>query len=220
MQDKVGKFRIVDLSYKLVSGKEERRLAVRKEKWFIDSLEKRVAFHDSFYCDIDMMSHVGTHVEVPSHFFDKGKDVTQIPLTVFLGRTVLLDLGFIATHEALTPEILEKASAGMDMADAILILRGPSSKVKPYCTPESAHWFIKKGIKMLGWDDTISIEETEEMTREFHDILLGHDIPFLEAITNLDKIKETEFFLVALPLNIAGLDGCPVRAVAIEGMKF
>ena len=42
----------------------------------------------------------------------------------------------------------------------------------------------------------------------------GTEVVIIESLRNLEKLPET-FTLVAFPLNLKGLDGSPVRAVAI-----
>ena len=54
--------------------------------------------------------------------------------------------------------------------------------------------------------------------KPFHDILLAHNIVFLEVLKNLDKLEKKVFFMSYAPLPILGLDSCPVRAYAIEGL--
>ncbi len=49
-----------------------------------------------------------------------------------------------------------------------------------------------------------------------HATLLGNDIPIVERLTNLEKVKAKRIFSIALPLFIEGLDSSPVRAVALE----
>ena len=207
--------RIVDLTCILHPGKEKRRLKIKK---------KTFKFDGSTWYDIDMMSHLGTHVEVPLHWFKRGKDISQLPVETFFGKAVLLYLDFKKPDQPITEVILEKTSKGKKLQGAIVILRSPYKAEpflykpddRPYITPAAAKWFIKKKIKMLGWDNTIAIEESPENTSKIHQLLLGKDIPFLEVLTNLDKLKKKEFFLIALPLRIAKLDACPVRAIAIE----
>ncbi|MDI9429711.1 MAG: cyclase, partial [Spirochaetota bacterium] len=36
---------------------------------------------------------------------------------------------------------------------------------------------------------------------------------------NLDKLKQQTFFISFAPLPIKGLDSCPVRVYAIEGLE-
>ena len=41
---------------------------------------------------------------------------------------------------------------------------------------------------------------------------------FLEVLKNLDRLESDVFFMSYAPLPILGLDSCPVRAYAIEGL--
>lgn len=52
----------------------------------------------------------------------------------------------------------------------------------------------------------------------YHDILLKENIVFLEVLKNLEYLKTDVFFMSYAPLPILGLDSCPVRAYAIEGL--
>ena len=58
-----------------------------------------------------------------------------------------------------------------------------------------------------------------EDVKPFHDILLKENIVFLEVLKNLDKLEKNVFFMSYAPLPIIGLDSCPVRAYAIEGLE-
>ena len=44
------------------------------------------------------------------------------------------------------------------------------------------------------------------------------NIVFLEVLKNLEQLKSDVFFMSYSPLPIHGLDSCPVRAYAIEGL--
>ena len=50
---------------------------------------------------------------------------------------------------------------------------------------------------------------------ETHLLWLGAGASILENLTNLDQITASVFTLIALPLPFAGMDGSPVRAVAL-----
>ncbi len=50
-----------------------------------------------------------------------------------------------------------------------------------------------------------------------HQILLSGGVTIVEGLTNLDRLKSDRVFFAALPLRLAGGDGCPVRAFAAEG---
>ena len=50
---------------------------------------------------------MGTHVEAPAHFFDEGKDTSELTLTSCMGRALLLDVEDVGTHADIMPELLE-----------------------------------------------------------------------------------------------------------------
>ena len=45
------------------------------------------------------------------------------------------------------------------------------------------------------------------------------DVVFLEVLKNLEELQSDTFFMSYSPLPIKGLDSCPIRAYAIEGLK-
>ena len=71
----------------------------------------------------------------------------------------------------------------------------------------------------MGFGDGVSIENCNEDVKPFHDILLAENIIFLEVLKNLDQLQKRVFFMSYAPLPILGLDSCPVRAYAIEGLS-
>lgn len=84
---------------------------------------------------------------------------------------------------------------------------------------EAARWFLEKGVKCVGWGDGIAIENHIEGCIACHELLLGNDILLLEVVHNIDQLKTDTFMITFTPLPIHGLDSCPVRVVAIEGMS-
>lgn len=64
----------------------------------------------------------------------------------------------------------------------------------------------------------MSIEDSQENVKPFHDILMAQNIVFLEVLKNLELLKSDTFFISYSPLPIMGLDSCPVRVYAIEGL--
>ena len=54
--------------------------------------------------------------------------------------------------------------------------------------------------------------------KPFHDVCMEVDITFLEVLKNLECLKSDTFFMSYSALPIMGLDSCPIRAYAIEGL--
>jgi arylformamidase len=200
--------RIVDLTRRLVPGEEDRRLVVR-----LGVIES----DDTFMYEIDTMSHVGTHVEAPSHFYEGGKDITELPLESFMGRAVVLDVSAVGASGSIRGEDLASAAGDRLRAGDIVILRSAHrGSSAPALTADAARWLVSRDVKMMGIGDSVGLGADREVTREVHDILMSRDVPFLEMLENLEALRGGELYLVAVPLRIAGLDSSPVRAFAVE----
>ena len=83
---------------------------------------------------------------------------------------------------------------------------------------DTASWLLEHGVRAVGFGDGVSIENRNEDVCPFHDVLLAAGVPFIEVLKNLDELTSDTFFMSFVPLPIAGLDSCPVRAYAIEDM--
>jgi arylformamidase len=214
--------RMVDLSKPLIPGAETRRLAVRR---YLSGPM------NDFHSEIDIMSHLGTHVESPYHSKDEWKDTLELPLTSFIGRAVVLDLKNIEPRAQITGADLDRANAaGIVREGDIILLNSPyflepftadtntEKDKRPFAGKSTAEWLAAKNVKAVGFNDTVSIESSVEDVTWFHHILLAKDIIFLEVLKNFDQLRSQVFLLMYFPLPIAGLDSCPVRCVALEGV--
>lgn len=152
-----------------------------------------------------MCAHNGTHIDAPFHFFKEGKTVEQLGLLPFIGDCyVARYMGDITAEDAVF--ILEKAQKS-GAAERIL-LAGDLT-----VTAAAARVFADAGILLLGNEgQTIG---PVEAPMEVHRILLGADVVLLEGIV-LQHVQEGRYFLSAAPLNLAGCDGAPCRAVLIK----
>ncbi|HHY45827.1 MAG TPA: cyclase family protein [Firmicutes bacterium] len=206
------RYRVVDLSVLCVPGEESRRLALRRGV---------IEWDGTTMYEIDTMSHIGTHVEAPSHFYDDGKDVVQLPLSAFFGDAVLIDVKIQQAGQLMDRAFFEARGEGLVQEDDILLLTNSSAQYadrphKPALTTEAARWMVEKGIKMLGFDTSIALGRSREDARAIHDILMSRDITLLEVLGGLDQLRKSRFIFFALPLKIKGLDSSPVRAMALE----
>ena len=184
-----------------------------------------------FHTIMDLMSHLGTHCECPYHHDDEWPDVEALPLTTFMGRAVYVVLDQLPENAQITGKDLEAACGDRVREGDIVILDSPY-KIPPF-TPatngptdkrlvigeDSAKWFAEKNVKCVGFGDGVSIEDSLANVKVFHDILMAKNIVFLEVLRNLEQLSSDVFFMSYSPLPIKGLDSCPVRAYAIEGLS-
>lgn len=190
----------------------------------------------TFMHRIDTNSHTGTHVEVPSHgwpdFFKEGiiidpayqdmKDCTEMPIESFAGEAVILNFDSIEPGGKITREALDRTGRKVHKGDIVLLTTPYSGSDRPIIDGLAVPWLLEKEIKMLGSDDSISYEQVLGPAKSglaaLHKPLFTHNIPMVEQLTNLCKVKEERFFFVAAPLKFSGLEASPVRAIAIEGL--
>jgi len=182
-----------------------------------------------YHTIMDLTSHLGTHCECPYHHDDSWPSVAEMPLTSFLGRALYVVLDLPANHQ-ITGEDLERAIGDRVREGDVVLLDSPH-KLPPF-TPatngpddhrlvvgeNSAKWFAAKKVKCVGFGDGVSIEDCQENVKPFHDILMAQNIVFLEVLKNLELLRADTFFISYSPLPILGLDSCPVRVYAIEGL--
>lgn len=90
--------------------------------------------------------------------------------------------------------------------------------LRPQFTSAAAFALSRRGIKAVALADSVAIENDPAESLRVHEILMDRDILLLEVVRNVEHIKDDVFLLMFQPLPIAGLDSCPVRVVAIEGV--
>lgn len=217
------KLRVIDLTKELDPASESRRCQL-------------VRYNTGgpipdYHTVMDLTSHLGTHCECPYHHDDNWPGVAELPLTNFLGRGIYLDFGdTVAPGTHITAADLDRISDGrVREGDTVII--DSLYKLEPFTAmtnteadqrlligEESANWFKEKQVKCVGFGDGVSVENSNEDVKPFHDILMAENISFLEVLKNLEELKKDIFFISYSPLPIKGLDSCPVRVYAIEGL--
>lgn len=218
----MGKLHIVDLTKTLDPNNESRRCRL----WRFNTGGAIPDFHTI----MDLTSHLGTHCECPYHHSEDWPSVAELPLTNFMGRCIYVTLDLPENHQ-ITGEDLEQAIGGRMLSGDTVILDSPH-KLPPFTQAtngpddhrlligeDSAKWLAARGAKCVGFGDGVSIEDSNENVKPFHDILMAQNCLFLEVLQNLELLKTDTFFISYAPLPIIGLDSCPVRVYAIEGLS-
>ncbi|RLE10221.1 hypothetical protein DRJ00_02165 [Candidatus Aerophobetes bacterium] len=210
------KYRVIDISYTVIPGENPDRPF---------AIQKALLQDGTFRYDIlRAHSHVGTHVEVASHFYEGGRSITEYPLDAFYGPGILFPIREMRVTEKVCEKTIGKEiregdivvvrnDTGIKLSKQQLYLEDTSGL--PTLTPEAAKWLADKKVKMLVLD-FIRLGEDVERIRKFHDILMSKGVVFVEIVDNLDKITKPRFFVMALPYKVQGLDSSFCRAIVIE----
>lgn len=186
--------------------------------------------------------HGGTHLDAPVHFARGKHSVDQIPLDQLSGDAVIIDVSenALANPDYLisTDDLLKwEQENGAIPQGAILLLRtgygqfwpdkvrymgtdlqgaeGVANLHFPGLDPQAAQWLTdNRKIKALGID-TPSIDYGQSQGFESHRILFAENIPAFENLANLDLLPTLGSWVVALPMNIKGGSGGPLRIAAL-----
>ncbi len=162
---------------------------------------------------LTITTHSGTHIDSPSHVSSHGISVDHLPLTILLGRALVVEI--LGVKEIGRRELARLPLAGEER----LLLKTGNSLLwnrpgfcEEYChlTMEAAHYLSEVGIKLVGID-YLSIERLDG-GGAIHRHLLGNGVIILEGV-NLEGVPAGSYELICLPLKIKGGDGAPVRAV-------
>lgn len=166
--------------------------------------------------DVELMDHVGTHIEAPLHCLKDGMDLSQIPLEKLIGDAVILDLRDAYSDSGVTPEQVKKAvddAGGIKKNDIVLCMMGETD----YFSTEAIRWLVDAGMKLMGVDSAgVEIPHSVSHANENHLALFRADIPLIERLANLDRLSKSRVKVYALPIPVSGLDAFPLRVIAIE----
>lgn len=170
-----------------------------------------------------LYTHLGTHLDAPSHFLQGGRGVDEIPLDSLMGNALLVD-SVGTDHKA------EIHNCHLQLVDDIR----PGSKIVlrtgwhkhwgqadyftdfPNLSLEVAEYLVGQGISLLAID-----MPTPHATlgKEVHELLLGNNVVIVEGLVNLDQIENPNGWLICLPLHLRGMDGSPARVVWCDGCR-
>jgi kynurenine formamidase len=169
---------------------------------------------------IEMVANTGTYLDSPFHRYANGKDLSRLDLSS------LADLDGVLVVGGNDPDgraIGSKVFQGLDVEDkAVLVHTGWAAHWRtdkyfeghPFLTKDAAQFLNDQGAALVGID-SYNIDDTADLSRPAHSILLGAGIPIVEHMCNLNKLPPGGFKFFAVPVKIKGFGTFPVRAFAI-----
>ncbi len=191
--------------------------------------------------EFTLTTHTNTHVDAPSHVFKDGKTLSELPLEKFYGSTIVLDTPKGPLGE-ITAEDLDEKGGEIREGDIVLFCTGWGRYLHaeraqpaylaanhPGLVESAALWLVERKVKAVGIDcfavrhpklsPALSPQDLlankPKPIEPVHKHLLGNDIVIVEQLMNLESIKGQRVTAAFFPLPFLGVDGSPVRAVAI-----
>jgi len=166
---------------------------------------------------IEMVGNTGTYVDAPFHRFADGMDLAQVPLASLAElEAVVVDLP--GGRRVLEVDRLEDVEV---RGRAVLLRTGWSRHYgtdryfdgHPFLSREAAQWLVERGASLVGID-SLNIDDTADLERPAHTLLLGAGIPVAEHLTNLAALPREGFRFSAVPARVRAFGTFPVRAYA------
>jgi arylformamidase len=193
------------------------------DKPFKRTLESSLERGDPYdLSSISMSAHLGTHIDAPSHFINKGRTIDEIHPRELILPAVLVRPHLCRSCEVERIGVIEKMKRG----SALLIsTRRDECDGSDGCnegfiglSSELADSCVKEGVKLVGVDG-LSVDSIDTESYPVHRRLLGNGVLILEGL-KLDGVPAGRYTLVCQCLKIDGGEASPARAVLIgEGQS-
>lgn len=176
---------------------------------------------------ITMLDSTGTHVDGFFHNDPNGQTIDEMPLDLFFGKAVCLDLTHIPDFGTIDIDELERAEAAADVkidGHIVLLNTGlhkrhwPSARValnQPYIPASAVRWLFDRGSRVHGVEGPstdLSTNTGFESHRACRDLGVTH----YEWLVNLEAlVGKGEFTFFGVPIKLRGAASGPVRAFAL-----
>jgi kynurenine formamidase len=170
-----------------------------------------------------------THVDSFSHLDPDGsaQTIDQMPLGLFYGPAVCLDVSQVEPRTDITADDLRRANE----ASAVQVQRGDIMLLHtadwnrhagqraylsefPGLGESAADWIAAEGIKTFGVDSPTP-DNPASRSYPCHMMCRRSGITHYENLANLDQVLNQRFVFAGFPLKLNGAHGGPTRAVAI-----
>lgn len=166
---------------------------------------------------VSMSAHLGTHIDAPFHFLERGATLDAIDPARWVSDAVVVDTG---DARAITADHARAAAPRPGLSVLFRtrnsVLLGERIFVDDFCalTLDAARLLAEAGVNAVGID-YLSVESYADPAYPVHGVLLSAGVLIAENL-DLRLAEPGEYTLVLAPLRIAGADGAPARALLLR----
>jgi kynurenine formamidase len=168
---------------------------------------------------IEMVANTGTYLDSPFHRYASGKDISELPLE----RLANLDGVVIPADLSKTRAISRAAFKDYELrGKAILVRTGWDVHWRtdryfeghPFLARDAAEYLVEAGVVLVGID-SLNIDDTDDLSRPVHSILLAAEVPIVEHLRGLARLPVAGFRFFAAPVKVKNMGTMPVRAFGL-----
>ncbi|MGA9998269.1 MAG: cyclase family protein [Pyrinomonadaceae bacterium] len=168
---------------------------------------------------IEMVANTGTYLDSPFHRYADGKDLSALPLSSLANLEGILIRFNEESERAIDASYFESVEVS---GKAVLIHTGWDRHWRseqyfeghPFLTKDAAQYLADAGATLVGID-SLNIDDTRDLQRPAHSILLRAEIAIVEHMTNLGALPPDGFRFYAVPVKVKNFGTFPVRAFAV-----
>lgn len=167
---------------------------------------------------IELVANTGTYLDSPFHRYADGHDLSELDLA----RLANLEAVLIRVTGSAERAISHTTFGAVDVRGrAVLAHTGWDRHWRtdqyfeghPFLTEDAASYLRDAGAALVGID-SYNIDDTADLRRPAHSILLGAEIPIVEHLCGLEQLPTAGFRFTAVPVKVRGMGTFPVRAYA------
>ena len=179
---------------------------------------------------LEILGHIGTHIDAPVHFLDEGWSIDEVPLESIVKKGRVIPLTDTEPRAMVTAEMV--LAAGVDFDDSVIPILHTGWTDRTYGT--DAFWddmicldtsvselMVERGVSAVALDFFPEVAFWRMSGRPpgssgpNHRMLLGNKIIIVQMLTNIGAIDSDNFTLASVPLPLEGMDGSPARVFAM-----
>ena len=171
-------------------------------------------------------SQTGTHVDAPYHFREDGLRVDELDLSLFTGEGAVIDVTGLPPRARITWEAIAPSADRLRPGVIALLHTGWPAHYRtpvyfdhPFLDADACRRLLDLGVRTFLLDFP-NIDETPDAAHPgegfpAHRLVADAGGVVGENLRGFERIDFTPF-ISCLPLRLAGADGAPVRAVALD----
>ena len=167
-------------------------------------------------------TQTGSHVDAPYHLSNSGNTIDKMDLTKFFGEAVIIRVTDKNPCEEITMEDMKPYLKKIIGKKIILFNTNWYKKAgtdeffqHPYLSIEVAQYLINGGVEMI-CIDTLNADKSLGTEFPVHELFSDNNQMIGENMGYFDDIDFENPIIAVFPLKFIGLDGSPVRIVALD----